>query len=122
MSFHDNKLTAPVVWREEWQSVDGRVKRVQREDDEVEWTEYLANVEREEAANVAARTRTAKPAMLPAKAQLLTEETSALPTTLVARSHMDKEKLRGMLEDWDELTTTCDDAVTAVYDRYTLNV
>ena len=92
------------------------------EDSDVEWKQYVAAVQRDEAANIAARTRTAKPATLPMTAVQSTEDGFALPTALVAKSNMDKEKLRSMLGEWEELTTACDDAVSIVCNKYSLAV
>lgn len=88
------------------------------------WKQYIASVQYEEAANVVARTRTAKPAALPLSTagQSADDGTTVLPPSLVLRSNMDKEKLRGMLDEWDELTTTCNDAVMAVCDKYGVTV
>ena len=124
VTFHHNKLTSAVEWRDGWQSVDGQVKRAEDEDEDedVEWKQYLATVEREEAANIAARARTAKPATLPLRAGQASEDAMSLPTALVAKSNMDKEKLRGMLDEWDELSTACDNAVSTVCNRYSLAV
>ena len=119
MTFHHNKLTPPIEWREGWQSVDDQVKREEVQDGEVEWKQYLTNVEREEATNVAMRTRTAKPAMLPL-GELATEDSTVIP--VAARFNMDREKLRGMLDEWDELTAACDDAVKVVCNRYSMAV
>ena len=109
-------------WRDGWKSVDGKLKDADsEEDDEEGWTEYLARVQREEAAAVAARTRSAMIAASPAASEL-TAANLALPSSLVAKSNMDKEKLRGMLDEWDELSSACDDAVSTVCNQYKITV
>ena len=69
-----------------------------------------------------ARSRTARPAVLSVGVGLAADEIGALHASLLAKSNMDKEKLRGMLEEWDELTSTCDDAVSAVCNKHKIAV
>ena len=122
VTFHHNKLTSAVEWREGWLAVDGKVKRASDDDDdsEADWQQYLATLQHDLATDIATRTRTAKPATL--SLPLAAEASVALPAALVVKSNMDREKLRGMLDEWDELTTACNDAVSAACHKYSMAV
>ena len=112
---HHNPLVHAVEWREQWQSVDGHVKRADCAHSDAEWRQHLASAQCDEAASVAARTRSARPAVLQVGVELTADESGALPKPLLAKSNMDKEKLRGMLEVCGAPSCTCGVTRTRVW-------